>query len=84
MYFNSDVAGLSFLETLGKGMGSRGEVTDSSRSLSSLDFQMSNFLKFGVQRGSEDSASIQDLGFTVLSAGLENTLLKFELQFDDP
>ena len=58
MYFNSDIAGLSFLETLGKGMGSRGEVTDSSRLLSSLDFQMSNFLKFGVIRGSEDSASV--------------------------
>ena len=58
MYFNSNVAGLSFLETLGKGMGSRGEVTDQSRFLSSQDFQMSDFLKFGVQRGSEDSASI--------------------------
>ena len=35
MYFNSNVAGLSFLETLGKGMGSRGVVTDQSRFLSS-------------------------------------------------
>ena len=45
---------------------------------------MSDFLKFSVLRGSEDSASIMDLGFTVLSAGLENNLLKFEIEFDDP
>ena len=45
---------------------------------------MSNFLEFKVQRGSEDSAKVQDLGFTVLSAGLEDNLLKFEIQFDDP
>ena len=45
---------------------------------------MSNFLKFEVERGSEDSASSENLAFYVLSAGLENNLLKFELQFDNP
>ena len=45
---------------------------------------MNSFLKFEVQRGSEDSAKTEDLGFMVLSAGLENNLLKFELLFDDP
>ena len=45
---------------------------------------MSNFLTFELQRGDEDSADIEDLGFYVLSAGLENNLLKFELEFDDP
>ena len=45
---------------------------------------MSNFLTFEIQRGDEDSADIEDLGFYVLSAGLENNLLKFELEFDDP
>ena len=45
---------------------------------------MSSFLKFELQRGDEDSADIEDLGFYVLSAGLENNLLKFELEFDDP
>ena len=45
---------------------------------------MSNFLTFEIQRGDEDSANIEDLGFYVLSAGLENNLLKFELEFDDP
>ena len=84
MYFNAEVAGLSFLDTLDRGMGSRGEVTDSLRLLSKEDFQMSDFLLFSVLRGSEDSASIKDLGFTVLSAGLENNLLKFEIEFDDP
>ena len=34
MYFNAEVAGLSFLDTLERGMGSRGKVTDSSRLLS--------------------------------------------------
>ena len=41
-------------------------------------------MKFELQRGDEDSADIEDLGFYVLSAGLENNLLKFELEFDDP
>ena len=45
---------------------------------------MSNFLKFEIQRGDEDSADVENLGFYVLSAGLENNLLKFELEFDDP
>ena len=45
---------------------------------------MNNFLKFEVQRRSEDSAPSEDLEFYVLSAGLENNLLKFELQFDNP
>ena len=45
---------------------------------------MSSFLKFELQRGDEDSADIENLGFYVLSAGLENNLLKFELEFDDP
>ena len=45
---------------------------------------MNNFLKFEVQRRSEDSAPPEDLEFYVLSAGLENNLLKFELQFDNP
>ena len=45
---------------------------------------MNSFLTFEVQRGSEDSAKTEDLGFMVLSAGLENNLLKFEIEFDDP
>merc|ERR1712151_632125 len=47
-------------------------------------FSMDQFLKFEVQRGSEDAAEVDDLGFKVKSAGLENTLLKFELEFDRP
>ena len=84
MFFNSEVSGLSFLDDLKKGLGSRGETTDTSRALSGEDFNLSSFLKFEIQRGSEDSASSEDLGFYVLSAGLENNLLKFELAFDDP
>ena len=81
---NDDVAGLSFLETLDKGLGSRGETSDIARRLSDQGFQLSSFLKFELQRGDEDSADIENLGFYVLSAGLENNLLKFELEFDDP
>ena len=33
LYFNSEVAGLSFLDTLNKGLGSRGEVSDTTRGL---------------------------------------------------
>ena len=84
LYFNSNVAGLDFLENLKRGLGSRGEVSDSFRSLKSEDFDLRNFLEFNILRGSEESASPEDLGFYVLSAGLENNLLKFELEFDDP
>ena len=45
---------------------------------------MSSFLKFEIRRGDEDSSDIEDLGFYVLSAGLENSLLKFDLEFDNP
>ena len=33
LYFNSNVAGLNFLENLNRGLGSRGEVSNSFRSL---------------------------------------------------
>ena len=46
IYFNSKVTGLSFLDTLDKGLSSRGKVTDSPRFLSSADFKLSNFLEF--------------------------------------
>ena len=46
LYFNADVAGLSFLETLNKGLGSRGQVKEETRFLSSKDFELSNFLRF--------------------------------------
>ena len=84
LYFNSNVAGLDFLENLDRGLGSRGEVSDTFRSLNNEDFDLSKFLQFNILRGSEESASLEDLGFYVLSAGLENNLLKFELEFDDP
>ena len=84
LFFNADVAGLSFMETLNKGLGSRGEVNEGTRYLSSEDFNLSNFLTFEIQRGAEDSADSKYLGFTIASAGLENNLLKFELIFDDP
>ena len=45
---------------------------------------MDSFIQFKVRRAGEDSAPIEDLGFSVLSAGLENSLLKFKLLFDSP
>ena len=52
LYFNSDVAGLSFLESLNKGLSSRGGVSDNGmgRVLSGEDedFNMSSFLAFTV------------------------------------
>ena len=48
------------------------------------DFRLDSFLAFSIQRGAEDAAKPEDLGFTVKSAGLENSLLLFHLEFDDP
>ena len=38
IYFNSNVAGLSFLETLNKGLGSRGQISNNVRNLGGTDF----------------------------------------------
>ena len=46
LYFNENVAGLAFLENLNKGLGSRGEVTESTRSLQEEAFDLSRFLTF--------------------------------------
>ena len=45
---------------------------------------MSSFLSFEIKRGDEDSADVENLGFYVLSAGLEDSLLKFDIEFDNP
>lgn len=98
LYFNAGVSGLSFLESLNKGLSARGVVDDNGmgRRLSdhvrggqrrlegNEDFNLSNFLVFGIKRGGEDSAEVDDLGFDVESGGLENNLLKFQLKFDNP
>ena len=47
-------------------------------------FQLSNYLKFEIQSGGEDSAKSEQLAFTVMSAGLENSLLMFKLDFENP
>ena len=41
-------------------------------------------MTFEIQRGSEDSANVEELGFVVSTTGLENNLLKFKLSFDSP
>ena len=94
IYFNADLAGLAFLETLNKGLASRGQnenpgrrrlPKNSRRYLDTTDtFSMDQFIKFEIQRGSEDAADIEDLGFQIKAAGLENNLLKFQLEFDHP
>ena len=60
LFFNANVAGLQFLEKLNKGLSSPGSVTDSNyRRLQEEDdggFQLSNYLKFEIQNGGEDSA----------------------------
>ena len=49
-----------------------------------VDFDLSKFLKFEVQRGGEDSASAEQLRFNVSSNGVENDLLIFMIKFDEP
>ena len=86
LYFNGDLAGLKFLEKLNKGLSSTGSIkTDNFRRLKdedkNEDFDLSDYLTFTIERGSEDSADYELLAFNVLSAGLENNFLKFKLLF---
>ena len=71
---------------LDKGLKSRGEVSEKIRFLNedNIDFDLTKFLNFELQRGSEDSAEMENLGFTIQSAGLEGDLLKFTIVFDQP
>lgn len=78
LYFNGGLAGLSFLESLNKGLSSNGTVSSSEfRQLgaSSASFDLSNYLDFTIMPGSEDSASPENLAFQVMTVGLENNLL---------
>ena len=68
VYFNADLAGLKFLETLDKGLSSKGVVLSfEGRLLEERgdDFKLSNFLMFSMIRGSEDSAPAEKLSFFV-------------------
>ena len=56
IYFNADVTGLQFIYSLDKGLSSRGWIKENVRLLNADDFDMSKFLKFELQRGSDDSA----------------------------
>ena len=71
---------------LDKGLKSQGIVSEKIRSLNEdeKDFDLTKFLNFELQRGSEDSAEMKNLGFTIESSGLEGDLLKFVIVFDDP
>ena len=98
LFFNSEIAGLSFLDQLNQGLASRGivqdvqgqAVTGDRRSLNrnlkeeESAFNLDSYIQFKIRRGSDDSASLDDLGFSVVSAGLENSVLKFKLIFDSP
>ena len=48
------------------------------------NFSMDSFIKFHIVRGGEDSAALEDLSFVVGSAGIEDSLLLFKLDFDNP
>ena len=41
-------------------------------------------MTFTVDRGSDDSASIDLLGFEVASTGIKDSILSFKIVFDDP
>ena len=56
IYFDADVTGLQFIYSLDKGLSSRGGIKENSRLLNEDDFDLSKFLKFELQRGSDDSA----------------------------
>ena len=72
------------MHKLRKGLSSLGKVEEQVRFLSEENFDLGEFLEFKIQRGSEESASLEYLGFKVQTAGLENDVLEFDLIFDDP
>lgn len=100
VFCSADMAGLSFLQTLGDtGLKSSGGAEDATtaatdtsleprrRRLAATEekaFSMDSFIKFHIERGGEDSASIEDLAFVVGSAGIEGSLLLFKLDFENP
>lgn len=47
-------------------------------------FSLDNFLTFAVVRGDEDSASIEDLSFSVRVGGITDGMLSFKMKFDQP
>ncbi len=47
-------------------------------------FDLSQYLKFEVQRGDEDSADSEELSFNVVSKELKNDFLYFDLEFENP
>ena len=93
--FDENIIGLSYLEELNKGLTSVGTVADKDennareRQLASNatnvdDFNLSDFLKFEVLRGGEDSADIQVLNFNVSSQGVIYDELSFKIKFENP
>ena len=82
------------MNTVGKSLASSGDIKDegTGRSLSgrcladSADnaFDLKSFMTFEVVRGAEDSATLEDLTFKVGSDGIENSLMKFKIKFDNP
>ena len=47
-------------------------------------FELSDFLSFELQRGSEDSADIEDLAFKVKSKEVRDDMLYFDFEFEKP
>ena len=79
------------LRALGdKRLSSAGQVEDESpgrrRRLSedASSFSMDSFMTFKIVRGGEDSAPVEDLGFEVMSDGIDAGMLMFKLKFDHP
>ena len=90
IYFNAEMAGPVFLSELNKGLSAPGRVhnaKDTYRRLEDTEdeaFDLSKYLSFVVARGSDDSALPEELNFSVHSISVENELLYFKLEFENP
>ena len=97
IYLSSDMAGSSFLKDLGMKIATKGSVStkvtsyyddegssETRRLAAEETFDLSDFMTFEIQRGAEDSADSEDLAFVVTSAEIENNMLNFKLEFENP
>ena len=91
VFFNNDLAGPTLLNDLNKGLSTSGKTSlrTDFHDYRYLDedagtFDLSKYFVFEVQRGDEDSSSIEYLGFNVDSIGVKNDMVHFKLTFEHP
>ena len=95
VFFNLDLAGPSFIKQLqGDGIKGKGEVidpfdTNNWRMLyddeeEGRSIDLNQYFSFSVERGSEDSAAIEKLGFIAIVEDISEDEFHISLEFENP